>query len=527
MTPSDARASVSGVGTAVGFKGVDRRAIRMASVPGWHGTGRFAAALAVGAALLSCWPAAAVLLGVPAFGVDAWPLAAASGLVGLVVIGGWLGAWLWSGRLRPALMALGLVPAWVLAEVSGLSAGSSQPSIGAALAISWAGAALVTLGFLRWSRRAPDVDTAWRPLRWIAALTIGTVGVLFLAVAGSETVGFSDEAAAAVALVAAAVWTVAAFVVFGSRAFDAAQRRWSACAFVAFAVAACERAAGLLSDSHDFSAWATFSARAVVLAGWMLAFLAMARSVARARKLAAARQRSMRVAHDVAARELMLQQRRDAERRHDLRSLVAGIQGATSTLANYRGLLDAAEQRRLESALLSEIHRLRDTIEPLSSTPDRFHLARVLAPVLTLERSHGAVIEETIDDVAVFGDPAATVALVQNLLVNARRHAPGSLVTITTAADADLVRLRVSDDGPGLPTDVETRIRSVLDGAPQVIPAQPNATGHGLGLAICAHLARDQGATLRLVDVGVGTCFELTLGVARQVTAPLEASASS
>jgi signal transduction histidine kinase len=365
------------------------------------------------------------------------------------------------------------------------------------------------------------------PLRWIGALALVMVGVLCLALAGSKVEGPSDEVAAAAALVAALGWAFAARAVVGCRGLDAAQRKWSGAAFAAFAVAACERSAALLSDARTFSAWSAFSAKTIVLAGWIFALLAMARSVARARKLAAARQHSMRVAHDAAARELLLRQRRDAERRHDLRSLVAGIQGATSTLANYRGLLDAADQYRLETALLSEIHRLRDTIDPLRSMPDRFHLARVLAPVLTLERSHGAVIEETIDEVAVLGDPRATVALVQNLLVNARRHAPGSLVTITTAIDDDLVRLRVSDDGPGLPTDVEKRIRSVLEGERQVVPAQPDATGHGLGLAICAHLARDQGAKLRLIDAGNGTCFELALPAAEHIAALFDARANS
>src|SRR6185312_4104436 len=258
-----------------------------------------------------------------------------------------------------------------------------------------------TLGFLQWAKRAPDVDTSLHPLRWIGALAILMVGVICLALAGSTGAGLSNETAAAAAFVAASAWAVAAVAVGGSLGLDAPQRRWSAAAFVTFAVAACERAASVLSDSPDFSAWAAFCARAIVLVGWIFALLAVARSVARARKLTAARQRSMRIAHDVAARELLHRQRSEAERRHDLRSMVAGIQGATSTLANYRRTLAATEQHLLEVALLSEIHRLRDTIEPLRLTPIRFELACVLAPVLTVERSHGVIIEESLDEVAV------------------------------------------------------------------------------------------------------------------------------
>ncbi len=502
------------MGTAAGFKGVDRRAIRMASVPAWRGAGRFAVALSVGVGLLTCWPAGSVVFGVPAFDVDSWPLAAVSGVIGLVVIGGWLAVWLWSGRLLPALMALGFVPAWILVEVSGLSTSGSQQAIGASLAISWALAAVTTLGFLHWAKRAPEVDTSLHPLRWIGALALVMVGVICLVLAGSKAKGSSDEIAAAVAVVAAVGWAFAARTVVRCRGLDAAQRKWSGAAFVAFAVAACERSAAVLSDARAFSAWSAFSAKTIVLAGWIFALLAMARSVARARMLAAARQRSMRVAHDAVARALALRQRSDAERRHDLRSLVAGIQGATSTLANYRGLLDASEQHRLETALLSEIYRLRDAIEPSRPTLVRFELAHALAPVLTLERSHGVLVEGTLDDIAVLGDPRATAALVQNLVVNARRHAPGSLVRVSAVTAGDRIRLRVSDDGPGLPEDVERRVRAALEGGSAAISGQPAVGQRGLGLAICAHLARDQGATLRLVNAVGGTCFELTLPAA-------------
>ena len=41
--------------------------------------------------------------------------------------------------------------------------------------------------------------------------------------------------------------------------------------------------------------------------------------------------------------------------------------------------------------------------------------------------------------------------IVQEALTNARRHAPGASVQIELGYDAESLRLRVSDDGPGPP----------------------------------------------------------------------------
>jgi signal transduction histidine kinase len=217
-----------------------------------------------------------------------------------------------------------------------------------------------------------------------------------------------------------------------------------------------------------------------------------------------------------------------AERSHDLRSLVAGIQSATATLTRYREVLSADEQRLLESALLAEIGRLQRTVGT-SASSDAFTMRSVFGAVITAERARGAVISATLPDVETRGGADALAALLQNLLTNARRHAPGAAVTISGTVADGWARVVVADDGPGLPIEERRRVSRLCDpGAPDSGPdrgvvgaAQPErleptfVAGRrgGLGLAICARLAYEHGARLRVLETASGTAFELAMQV--------------
>ncbi len=165
---------------------------------------------------------------------------------------------------------------------------------------------------------------------------------------------------------------------------------------------------------------------------------------------------------------------------------------------------------------------------------DRFALRKSIEPVVVAQRACGASIQADLVDVEVQGAADAVAAIVQNLLTNARRHAPGAAISITTEVLADTVLLVVGDSGPGLPDAIRRRVVNLfLDGhevANGVISRGPDcppekATGDhasrtvaggiaGLGLAICARLAAEQGMTLRLLDHPVGTHVELSLPLA-------------
>lgn len=110
------------------------------------------------------------------------------------------------------------------------------------------------------------------------------------------------------------------------------------------------------------------------------------------------------------------------------------------------------------------------------------------------------------DDAKAFIDPAATERALGNLLHNAIAYTPpqGTIeVRAESDAQARLLRLTVSDTGPGVPPADHVRIFEPF------FTRRPG--GHGLGLAIAREVAEAHGGHLILLARTPGAHFELTL----------------
>lgn len=86
--------------------------------------------------------------------------------------------------------------------------------------------------------------------------------------------------------------------------------------------------------------------------------------------------------------------------------------------------------------------------------------------------------------------------LVTNLLDNGIRHTPpGTTILLETKSEGGAAVLEVSDDGPGLPRDMEEQVfsRFVRGGGPADVSAD---SGTGLGLAIVRAVAESHGGTV-------------------------------
>jgi len=429
----------------------------------------------------------------------------------MLAIAGWLATWKLTGLCWPAYVGVALAPCWLMAEVAGTPLGGAARSPVAAFAAIAPPAATVVI--LRRARRSPDVDSSIHPFRILFGLLAASALLLIgLALTPRDLRDVPTWAGIAGGAVASLLWFAAAATIHGAKkpAMLARVRRDPAfLAFVLFGVAAIERSAGR-ALANDRLSWALAAARAVVLIGWVLQLVVVSGWFARAWELSGTRQRQLRVAREAVERNLAEHRRLIEQRRHDLRSLIAGIQTATVTLARYRAMLNAAEQRQLEVALLAEVDRLQHAISAKAHRHELFNLRVAIEPVIVAERARGACVTADVVDVEVSGSPDATAAIVQNLLVNSRTHAPGSAVGLVVRGAADRVVLRIEDDGGGLPGEVKARMASLVANPADPIPVQPDASGHGLGLAICVRLAHEQGARLELVDSACGTCFEIS-----------------
>jgi len=457
---------------------------------------------------------------------DAWPIAAVSGILGLVTLAVWIGIWGISGRIWPAYIALALLPTWVLAEASGRAAAGSDSWSLAAFALVFSAGACTAL--LIRARRLPEVDTSFRPFRAagfvLAAIIVVVVGLVAVLPPTFEAPTFAVVLAGGFSSL---LWCIAAGVSLRSRSLGLAGRRQMAVALLAFSLAAGDRTVGILRSADHaaghaadhIASWAFACARVVSLAGWVLLFVVAVRIFVKARTAARGRQHELRAVCDTAVRGFADQQVRIQERRHDMRSLVAGIQSATATLARYRGFLGVAEERQLESALVAEITRLQHVLAAVPPVTGQFLLRAVLDPVIVAERARGTVVRAVLVDAYVQGDGDAIAALVQNLLANVHRHAPGAVATIASEVNEAGLRLVVSDDGAGLSPAAKTRAVALFadgsEAATRAVPPTPRTEGQGgLGLAICARLAREQHASIRFADTPAGTAIELVLRLA-------------
>jgi len=98
--------------------------------------------------------------------------------------------------------------------------------------------------------------------------------------------------------------------------------------------------------------------------------------------------------------------------------------------------------------------------------------------------------------------------MIGNLLENAIRHTePGRQVRVRCLTDANLVRIEVCDEGPGVPSELREQI---FERFFRVDPARTgmNGSGAGLGLPIARWIAEVHGGTLRLERSGAdGSLF--------------------
>jgi signal transduction histidine kinase len=124
-----------------------------------------------------------------------------------------------------------------------------------------------------------------------------------------------------------------------------------------------------------------------------------------------------------------------------------------------------------------------------------------------------------LEYVCIVCDPRLTVRadrdklqqVVLNLITNAIKFTPpGGRITLECAEAPDVVRIKVSDTGPGVPPD---RLAAIFEPFVQAHrPLNRPHEGFGLGLAISRDLAVAMGGDLRVESVvGKGSTFTVTL----------------
>jgi two-component system sensor histidine kinase KdpD len=211
---------------------------------------------------------------------------------------------------------------------------------------------------------------------------------------------------------------------------------------------------------------------------------------------------------------------------HDLRTPLAAIAGASSSLLESRGDERGETRKELLQTIAEESSRMTRLVDNL------LDMTRLESGNLSLNRQWH-VLEEIVGSALAhlrreLGQRTVSVDIPPdfpllpldgvlmeqvfvNLLENAARYTPpGSRIEITAGQENGSVEILVADNGPGLPPGSEAR---VFEKFYRAAPMPPDSRrGVGLGLAICQAIIRAHGGDIRARNrSGSGAEFLLRL----------------
>ncbi|MFF4084683.1 sensor histidine kinase [Streptomyces sp. NPDC001777] len=212
-----------------------------------------------------------------------------------------------------------------------------------------------------------------------------------------------------------------------------------------------------------------------------------------------------------------------ADASHELRTPVSNIRGHAELALRHRGPVPAEVRHALERIDSESLRMTRlvddllllarlDAGRPLEHEPvdltllilDATDDARAAGP------GHHWLLDLPEEPVTVTGDAHRLQQAIGNLLVNARTHTPtGTDVTIALTEEQGTVLVDVSDNGPGIPEEIQPEVFGRFVRADH---ARSRSTGStGLGLAIVHAVVTAHGGTTTVTSRPGHTTFRITL----------------
>jgi two-component system sensor histidine kinase KdpD len=192
---------------------------------------------------------------------------------------------------------------------------------------------------------------------------------------------------------------------------------------------------------------------------------------------------------------------------HDLRTPLATITGAASSLLDEQGRIDPTTRLELARSIYREADRLdrllKNLLDMMRIEAGAVQLNKEWHPLdevvgAALARLEGRLRDHTVNTAfpadlpLVLVDGVLLEQVVINLVENAVKYAPaGSAIDLSASASNRDVIVEVADRGPGIPLGEETRI---FDKFYRAKPAREG--GVGLGLTICRGIVEAHGGRI-------------------------------
>jgi len=209
---------------------------------------------------------------------------------------------------------------------------------------------------------------------------------------------------------------------------------------------------------------------------------------------------------------------------HELRTPLGFIKGYTTTLLRTDTNWNEETQQEFLTIIDQETDRLQELLNNLLDSAKlqsgqimmNFQVVRLdtlVKDVVVRAKLHQPNLELEVDlpeqIKSINADPSRLAQVLENLVNNAIKYAPGSPVTIRASEQSNGVSIEVVDRGTGIPEKYQSKI---FDRFLRIPDSKATAHGTGLGLFICKQIVQAHSGTIVLNSkVGEGSTFRIFL----------------
>ncbi len=209
---------------------------------------------------------------------------------------------------------------------------------------------------------------------------------------------------------------------------------------------------------------------------------------------------------------------------HDLRTPLGFIKGYVTTLLREDAQWDAKTRIEFLSIIDDESDRLTELIDNLLDSsrlqagilpiePQAIQLDTLLRDFVQRVSSgkFNLSFHTEIDDspCSIYIDAGRIIQVLDNLVVNAAKYAPGSTLTLNLKWEEKLAHITLRDDGPGIAPE---HIDDIFKRFFRIKNTDGKVQGTGLGLYICRQIiAAHDGKIFAESELGKGMVFHINL----------------
>ncbi|MDQ0248747.1 signal transduction histidine kinase [Sphingomonas kyeonggiensis] len=203
---------------------------------------------------------------------------------------------------------------------------------------------------------------------------------------------------------------------------------------------------------------------------------------------------------------------------HEFKTPLAGIRGVIEILEDHADMDEADRRRFLANAgadadrLAQLVTRLLELARADMAEADAGAASEVALPLRRIADAWTdrglAIMLDLPDTLPRAAMPAAMLEAIVESLVENSRQAGATEVSMAATQEEGTLRLRIADNGPGIPEADRARIFEPF------FTSRRAAGGTGLGLPIARSLLASHGGTIALVPSERGTSFEIRVPIA-------------